>query len=447
MHDIAHIFRTYDIRGIYGQDLNEEVMKRIGSAFSRFSKDAVVSRDMRVSSKALADSFISGFVKAGGKAEDAGLLPLGAAVFHGWRTGRTTAYITASHLPKEWNGAKFFHKDASGFLERENQEMRELVISGDFAKGSGNVKEISASMVVDDYIRYLSGKIRPSRKIRAALDFGNGAAALAAGKLFRSAGIETVEIFDELDGTFPSRDPGPQEDPLDALREAVIRNECDLGIAYDGDGDRMVLVDETGKKLTAEQSAYLMFSSLVLAESGPLAANIECSKVLDAIAEKAGRDIVRFPVGHTFLINETIRHKACLGVEVAGHYIIPGIVPFDDALAVSLYAAYALSRQDKPLSRVITDLPEYQIERLTIPCDDRKKFAMMKQLIESFRKKYKDMTMVDGVLVRTPEGSVLVRPSNTSPIIRVTIEADTAADLKKLSEEFIPAVRRHIEQI
>jgi len=447
MQDISHIFRSYDIRGIYGKDLDEEIMKRIGNAFSRFTKSAVVSRDMRQSSPSLHSSFLEGFTEAGGNALDTDILPLGVAIFFAWQQKKELAYITASHLGKEWNGAKFFHSSGLGFLEKENYKLRDLVIKDKYSKArkKGKAKTDDSKKIISDYINFLAKKIKASKKLRVAMDFGNGAASLVGAELFKKCGFDIIPVFEDLDGTFPNRNPEPQEDELNVLKRMI--SECDLGIAYDGDGDRMLLIDSSGRKLSAEQTSYLILSELLKKEKGPIVANVECTRLVDYIANKFGRKVVRIPVGHTFLINETRKHKACFGLEVAGHYTIPSILPFDDAMLISLYAAYSLSKQEEPLQEIISELPEYFFERISISCDDKKKFLVIEKLKKSLKKKYKNVLTIDGVRIELPNGWVLIRASNTSPLIRLTVEAGTHGDLEKLKDEFLSLLEDEMSKV
>ncbi|MBI2578509.1 MAG: hypothetical protein HYW26_02230 [Candidatus Aenigmarchaeota archaeon] len=443
MEDISHIFRSYDVRGIYGKDIDEEVMKRIGNAFSDFSKNAVIGRDMRLSSRGLSKAFAEGLTDAGASVTDVGLLPLGVAMFHAWRSKKDLAYITASHLPKEWNGVKFFHSNGLGFLENENRKIRNIVVKEKhFQKPKGRAVAENSRKIIHDYVSYLAKKMKAERKARIAMDFGNGAAALAGHWLFRKCGFEVVPVFEKLDGTFPSRDPEPQEDDLLQLKKTIESNKCDLGIAYDGDGDRMLLVSNDGRKLSAEQASYLILSELLKKQKGPIVANIECTRLVDHIAGKFSRKVRRIPVGHTFLVSETRKSRACFGLETSGHYIIPSVLPFDDALAVSLYAACALSKKEKSAGEIIDELPKYYFERVSMECSDKKKFLVIDRLRKKFKEQYKKVMAIDGVRIDFPYGWVLIRASNTSPMIRMTVEAGSSSGLEKLKAEFLGMLQK-----
>lgn len=437
MQDVSNIFRSYDIRGIYGKDLNEEIMEHIGNVFGQYCKgDIVLGRDARTHSKRLRDAFAMGFVKTGKNIVDVGEVSLGVGMFYSWQKSKEFVFITASHLTKEWNGVKFFHSDGMGYMENENLQIFEMFKDGKFiSENMGEITFADTKTVAEQYKNYLTDKIKPQRKISVALDCGNGMAGIIARRLFSDAGFITTTIFEELDGTFPNRNPEPQEDELLALKNKVKEERADIGIAFDGDGDRILIVDDDGRKLTPEQTAYLVLKEAAK-ENGPIVANVECTRMIDDIAKGFGKTVFRFPVGHTFLVNEAKKRKACFGIEVSGHYVLPFIFPFDDSMAVALYAAYVLSKNNKSLSKIVDEIKPYPFTRLKFEVDDRKKFTVMKSLTEKLSKEYKNINTMDGIRIDFDTGFVLIRASNTSPIIRLTVEGNTEKDLEEIRGKF-----------
>lgn len=432
----SHIFRSYDVRGIYGKDLNEDVMERIGNCLTRLVKNTVVAMDMRLSSKELKNAFISGAINSGKNIFDLNLIPMGAAMFYAWKNKKTLAYITASHLPKEWNGVKFFHSSGEGFVEEENFKIRDEFLKGKIikAKKRGRIFQLNSKEILEDYKKYLLSKIQVKKKPRVVLDCGNGMASLIVKDLFEKAGFSALSIFDELDGSFPNRNPEPEADSLTKLKEES--RKADLGIAYDGDADRMVLVDDKGRKLTPEQVSFLVLSELLKKESGPIIANVECSRILDDIAKEFNRKIIRVRVGHPYIVSNALKNKASFGVESSGHYIIPSLVPFDDSLAVSLYATYVLSSKDEKLSEIVDKIKRYPLGRVNFKCFDKKKFLVIKKLKEKLQKEYGNVNTIDGVRIDFKKGWVLIRASNTEPLIRLTVEADNKGEFGKLKDKF-----------
>jgi phosphomannomutase len=448
IQDVSHIFRSYDIRGIYGNDLNEDIMEKIGNNFGNYcKKDVVIGRDARIHSKSLRDAFVLGAIKSGCDVFDVGKVSLGIGMFYAWKNGKEFAYITGSHLGKEWNGVKFFHADGMGYLEDENYKIRDMFLEGKISMGKkiGKVHTIDTSRVVDNYRNFLSSKIRAARKIKVILDPGNGMAGLVAKALFQNSGFIASAIFEEVDCTFPNRNPEPQVDELTELKNKIKEERADIGIAFDGDGDRIVLVDNLGRKLTPEQTAYLILKEAVN-KKGPIVANVECTRLIDNIAKKFGKSVIRFPVGHTFLVNTAKKTNACFGIEVSGHYVLPFIFPFDDSMAVALYAAYVLSKTNKPLSAIVDEIKPYPFERTKFDVDDKKKFVVMKSLKEKLSREYKNISTMDGIRIDFDNGFVLIRASNTSPIIRLTVEGNTEKDFTELMEKFTSVLAEEIKK-
>ncbi len=429
------IFRSYDIRGIYGKDINEDIMRRIGAAFANASSKTIgVGNDGRTSSLSLKKAFIEGF---GREVIDVGTVPLGAGMMYVINK-YDFAFITASHLGKEWNGVKFFHKSGVGFMEDENKRVEKFFAS---AKPSGKaiIKKAGDKEVLNYYIDYVAKKVKLENKIDVMLDCGNGMASGFALPLFKKIGFNAVSIFDKADGNFPNRSPDPAEDELKELKKKITT--ADIGFAYDGDGDRMVLIDETGRKLSPEQTSYLILLEAVK-YSGPIVANVECTRLIDDIARKFGKKVIRVPVGHTFLMDAVQKEKACFGVEVSGHYALPFMAPVDDSLMVSVFAAYVLSKQKRKLSEIVNEIKVYPFERLAVDCDDEKKFSVVNSLKVRFKKQYKNVNTMDGVRVDFPDGWILIRPSNTAPLIRLSIEANDKKSLERLKKEFLEVLRR-----
>ncbi|MBI2971159.1 MAG: hypothetical protein HYY37_01925 [Candidatus Aenigmarchaeota archaeon] len=434
--DVSHIFRSYDIRGIYGKDIDEDMMCRIGGAFAACvpGERVVVARDARVSSPLLQRAFMKGL--AGKTAVDAGTVPLGAGMFHAWENKMPFAYVTASHLPREWNGVKFFHETGAGFSQAENERIRDTFLETPPAAHAAVARALHTG-VLSAYAEFLLGKLHARRTLSVALDPGNGCAGLIVGDMFRSAGFGTVVVNERVDGGFPGRTPEPNKDPLVALKEAVKDAGAALGIAYDGDGDRMVLVDDRLRILAPERTAYFILTGLLEREQGPLIANVECTRTIDDIGKKFGRQVIRVPVGHTFLVEAAQANSAAFGVETSGHYVIPSLVPFDDALAVSLYAACMLSARDEQLSAIVDAIPDIPFKRLEVPCkDDAEKFGIVGKLRQQLARQYKSVNTMDGVRVDFPDGWVLIRASNTSPVIRLSIEGRTPGIIRRLESQF-----------
>jgi len=343
-----------------------------------------------------------------------------------------TAYITASHLPAEWNGVKFFHQDGVGFFEDENKKLGEISSSGKFKTGMGSAKKLEG--METEYANFVSERIKPER-ISVVVDFGNGAACLLVPKILKKIGVEATFLFDWPDPSFSNRDPEPKPESLTALCKKVVKEKADLGIAFDGDGDRAIFVDETGKVIMTEQSAILLLRDIMRNQRGPVVANIECSDIIEDEVKKYGEKVFRIPVGHTFLVQETKKHKAVLGVEKSGHICVPKFFWFDDAIINSIYMTEIVSRIGQKLSKVVKELPTRLFKRLEIRCSDETKFQLINKIKEKAMDTYENTNTIDGVKIVFPDSWALVRASNTSPMLRLSIEARDQERLDELEKE------------
>lgn len=435
------IFRAYDIRGIYGKDLTEEIMTRIGQAAGTlYPGTFTIGRDFREHGAQLEAAFVSGLKKTGSNADLIGTCPPSLCVFANWKMkNNVAAYITASHLPAEWNGVKFFHQDGVGFFENENKKLGDLCASGKFKTGNGSTKKLEG--IDEEYTNFVAEKIKPKR-INVISDFGNGAACLLVPKILKKIGVKSSFLFDWPDPSFSNRDPEPKPEALTALREKVIKEKADLGIAFDGDGDRAIFVDDMGKVIMTEKSAILFIREIMKKNKGPVVANIECSDIIEEEVKKYGEKVFRIPVGHTFLVQETKKHKAVFGVEKSGHICVPEFFLFDDAIINSMYMAEIVSKMEQKMSEILERLPSRFFERIEIKCSDETKFQAIKNIKEKVMETYKNVDTIDGVKIVFPDSWALIRASNTSPMLRLSIEARNQKRLDEIKKEMNELIER-----
>jgi len=434
------IFRAYDIRGIYGKDLTPEIMEKIGMAAGTNSGgDFTVGRDFREHSDELEKVFISGVTSTGSNAHLVGAGPASLCVFANWQLeNNVAAYITASHLPANWNGLKLFHEDGVGFFEDENNRLEQTMLSGSFKKGDGKVENVEG--MEDKYIDFIAERVKPEG-VKVVVDFGNGAACLLVPKILKRLNVEAKYLFDWPDSTFQNRNPEPTPDSLGALSKSVVEEKADLGVAFDADGDRAVFTDEKGRVLETEQSAVFLIRDIMKTQRGPVVANIECSSLIDEEAEKFGQQVFRIPVGHTFLVQQTKAHNAVLGVEKSGHVCVPKFYRFDDAIINSAYMMEIISKLGRKVSEVVDELPPEFFVRLEIDSTDVEKFDVVNRLKEEVLKKYDNVVTIDGVRIDFSDSSwALIRASNTSPKIRLTVEAKNQQRLHELKDEMMALI-------
>ena len=415
-------------------------MTRIGEAAGTCSPgNFTIGRDFREHGAQLEEAFVSGLKKTGSNANLVGTCPVTLCVFANWKMKNdVAAYITASHLPAEWNGVKFFHQDGVGFFEDENKKLGEISSHGNFKTGTGSAKKLTG--MDEEYANFVAERIKPER-INVVVDFGNGAACQLVPKILKKIGVKATFLFDWPDPKFSNRDPEPKPESLTALSEKVVKQRADLGIAFDGDGDRAMFVDDAGNVMMTEQSAILFIRDIMKTQKGPVVANIECSDIIEDEVKKYGERVYRIPVGHTFLVQETKKHSAVFGVEKSGHICVPKFFWFDDAIMNSIYMAEIVSKMGQKLSKIVKGLPTRLFERIEIGCTDKSKFQVINRIKEKAMKTYENTITIDGVKIVFPDSWALIRASNTSPILRLSIEARNQKRLDELKTEMTELIK------
>jgi len=437
MSDLAaHIFRQYDIRGIVGDDLLPEVAYGVGRAFASMaiakgitSPHVVVGRDNRPSSPDLADALIRGLRESGAHVLDIGTVPT-PMVWWGEKTlGVDGAIqITGSHNPAEWNGIKM-SMGASVFGD-DIQAIRARIENDDFVtaveQGGREVQD-----VYDAYVADVLGRFELARPVKVVVDCGNGSGALVAVRLLEALGAEVVPLYCESDGTFPNHHPDPTVDEyLVDMIAKVQETGAELGVAFDGDADRIGAVDENGDVVRGDL-ILLLFGLDLLERKGPgqkLVFDVKCSQVLPEVYAKAGGEPIMWMTGHSLMKQKMKEEDAPLAGELSGHICVGGedYLGFDDALYDACHLIDILARSDRPLSAQVDEFPKYvSTPELRIEVPEEEKFAIVEDALAHFRARH-DVIDVDGVRVLFGDGWGLIRASNTQPVLVARYEARTA---------------------
>jgi len=435
---LSTTFRLYDVRGIYGSDLTPEVMARIGLALSHYWRgDYAVGMDTRLSSPPLHLALVSGILAGGSNVVDVGTVPIGAAMYATLHKGYAAAYITASHLPPEWNGVKLFKQSGDPMVGDEIQKLRELFFSAELKpREPGHLARLE---ILPEYTRFLKSKAAASG-LRIVVDCGNGAASLIAPRLLRDLGHEVYALNADVDPRFPGRGSEPTPDRLKDLAAEVVRRHAHFGAAFDSDGDRTVFVDNTGRVLTAEQAAVVMLEGMGY---GDVVANVECSMVLEELVKARGYRVRWVPVGRTFMVREIAKSGAALGVESSGHYVVWRNANMDDGLLTMLYFTEAAAKLGR-ISEVVP--PQYPIVRRKVEVPDELKFRVVEEIRKELEGEY-EVSTLDGVKAVMEDAWVLIRASNTEPLIRVTCEAKRRETAERLAHEYAAKVREVAEYL
>ncbi len=434
-----HIFRAYDIRGVYGDDLTEETATRIGRAVPTYlngeGKDVIVGRDVRLSGGSLEDALIKGLLSGGCDVEDIGMVTTPILYFSWVDYGKDVGImVTASHNPPEWNGFKILTR--GGFIceGKGMEEIKRIAIDGRFEDSvSGRLSRNDRAL--HDYENYVLGKVEVERKLKGVFDPVNGSCSLLVPDLYEDAGIEVFALNAEPDGRFPKHPPHPTEEVLDELSEIVLREKADFGVAFDGDGDRCVFVDDEGRIVSSNSVLAILAEHYLKERKGvPIVYEVSCSMRVEEVIDLYGGKPVLSRVGHTYIYENMIAEKAAFGGESSGHFYFAEQHGFDDAVFACLKLAEVLSKRDVKFSDVVDSMLVYPRFSKSFNCADEKKFRAVDMLKKEFVEAGSNVLAIDGVKVMAPEGWFLIRPSNTQPQIRLTVEARTAEDLEKLAE-------------
>ena len=424
-----YIFREYDIRGKVSDDFPKDVVENLGKAFGTFikrggGKEISLSGDVRLSTPMLIDQFKTGVLSTGIDVINIGTLPTPVNYYSMYKMDVAGAVqITGSHNPPEFNGFKMSRNRKAVFGE-SIQELRTIIEGKDFEEGEG----VEASYdILSSYKKMLLSKININKTIKVVMDCGNAAGAICAPDIFKNFNIELTELFCDIDGTFPHHHPDPTvEENLEDLINKMKTGNYDIGIAFDGDADRVGVVDETGEIIWADQLMAL-FLPEVIKNGDEILYDVKCSQALEDMIVKYGGIPVMWKTGHSLIKQRMAELNCKLGGEMSGHiFFADDYYGFDDALYVSARIIQTLSRTNKTLSQLKSELPKYfATPEIRLEAEsDEEKFRIANEAVNYFKENY-DCITIDGVRIKFGDGWGLVRQSNTQPVIVCRFEAKT----------------------
>jgi len=431
------IFREYDIRGIVGKDLTPESVTSIGKAVGTYirrggGRTLILGRDVRSSSIEFRDILSQALNSTGCDVIDIGMVPTPVTYFalHHFNADGGVM-ITGSHNPPEFNGFKI-SQGTHSLYGKKVQELKALIEANDFETGAGSTRQQS---VLPDYMEKICSIIKLPRKIKMVVDGGNGCFGIVGPDLLRKLGQTPIEQFSEPDGTFPNHHPDPTvAENLADLIERVRSEKAELGIGFDGDADRIGVVDEKGNILWGDQLLTLFARDILSRNPGAtIVGEVKCSQNLYKDIEKHGGVPVMAAAGHSLIKKKMQETSALLAGEMSGHICFAdNYYGFDDAIFAACRVLQIVAQSDKKVSEMLTDLPEtaYTPE-IRIDCPDDKKFEIVRELTEIFREQY-EVIDIDGVRVNFDDGWALIRASNTQPVLVLRLEAVSEERLKEL---------------
>ncbi len=445
------IFKEYDIRGTYPNQINEDIAYTIGRGYGSYlmeklnTSTCVVGRDNRISSLSLSNALIKGITESGCDCINYGQITTPMHYLTRHMNNTFGIMVTASHNPKEDNGFKFSFDKLANARGKMIYEFRDYVLEGKFLEGTGKV---IAKNIRNAYLDYMKRNIQMgSRKVKAVIDLGNGATTCIAKdihKLFPN--LEVTYICDENDGTFPNHHPDPAvEENMEMLKQKVVELKADVGIAYDGDGDRIGIVLENGKYISADQFMILIIKDLLPnLENKTILYDVKCSKSLEDEIIRLGGTPYCYRTGTSYTEAKTKELNLAFGGEFSGH------VFFNDrdyALGSGIYAGLRLmeilSKTNKTISEMLEDTTKYySTPEIKIATSNEKKFEIVAKMLDYVKEKGYQYNDIDGVRVTFKEGWALVRASNTGPNLTIRFEATTEKYLNDLKKEFMDVLER-----
>ena len=446
---IESIFREYDIRGEYPNQINEDVVKKIGFAISHKCIDSgideiCVGRDGRISGKSLLDALIEGIIESGINVLNIDLATSPLLYYAAKKNkNKSGVMITGSHNPKNHNGIKLVINDnpVSG------KEILALINKGKPSSNYlGNEKEIN---IKDSYIKEVVDSSKINKNIKVVIDCGNGAAGFIAPELYKKLGCEVIELFSEVDGNFPNHHPDPGKiDNLKDLINEVRKQKADLGLAFDGDGDRVGLVTDKGEIVFPDKIMMMLCKDILSMKKGSVIFDVKCSDALIKIIEKSGGTPIMSPTGHFHIKNGIKKHNPLLAGEMSGHiFFNDKWHGFDDGHYSGVRIIEMISKENESISAMNEKLPKlYSTPELNVDVTDDNKFKIIEKFAKNCQLDGEKIT-IDGLRINFQNGWGLLRASNTTPKLVLRFEGDSGESLKSIKESFLNELSRICPEI
>ena len=436
------IFKAYDIRGIVGKTLTPAIVERVGQALgsealANKQKRFVIGRDGRLSGPELSAALARGIARSGCDVVDIGMVPTPVVYFAIQHLGAGSGVaVTGSHNPPDYNGLKMVIGGVtlSGELI---QKLRARILNNVLASGQGS---ISSSDVRAAYLDRVTSDVKLARPMRVAVDCGNGVAGELAPQLLKRLGCQVTELFCQIDGTFPNHHPDPSKpENLEDLIVEIKKGGYDVGLAFDGDGDRLGVIAPDGHVIWADRQ-MILYARDVLSRhpGGEIIYDVKCSRTLDAEIRKAGGKATMWKTGHSFIKAKLRESGALLAGEMSGHiFFKERWYGFDDGLYTAARLLELLSRDPRPTQEIFASLPNtLNTPELNLKFAEGEHFTVIKELVQRARFPDAKLTTIDGLRADFPDGFGLVRASNTTPVLVFRFEGDNQAALERIQNRF-----------
>ena len=447
------IFRQYDIRGKVDKDLTPDTVELLGKGIGTYfrqnkRRDIALGRDCRLSSPVFSEALSRGLLSTGCHITDLGIIPtplLYFAIYY--KKIEAGVIITGSHNPPEYNGFKIMLGEET-LYGKTIQDIFTIIQNKNF------VEEVSTNKknynIIPEYQDFLLKNIKLNKKLKVVVDAGNGTAGVIAVPIFKKLGCDVIELYCEMDGNFPNHHPDPTlPEALEDLINKVIESKADLGVAYDGDGDRIGAIDDKGNIIWGDQLMIFFSRDILFSNPGSsIISEVKASKVLyDEIKRLGGRPIM-WKTGHSLIKKKIKEEKALLAGEMSGHiFFADRFFGFDDAIYSSARLLELLSLSEKKLSQMLSELPKtYHTPEIRIYASEAVKFKIVEEVKKELSQKY-PIIDIDGVRAIFPQGWGLVRASNTQEILVLRFEGDTKDALETIEKEIKQTVEKAIKRL
>lgn len=433
------VFRAYDIRGDYPSQINEELAYLVGRAVVLFlkTKKIIVGRDCRNSSKDLAQELIRGIIEQGADAVDIGLCSTPMLTFAS--KDCDAVMVTASHLPAQKNGFKIFKKGVTSIGENNGMQQIKKIVEKNKFQEPKTKGQLQRSDIIPEYTSHVLKFAKNIKKLKVVIDAGNGMAGYILPYILDKLPCDVTKLYFELNGDFPNRNPNPQEkNSLNKLSETVKQQNAGLGAAYDADCDRIVFADEKGQIIAPDILLAILAQAIPTRKKETIVYELTCSKTVPETIKNLNHTIAISKVGHTFVQQTMQKHKAILGGERSGHYFFRDNYFADSGdITLMLILSY-LSKTNKKLSQITAQLKKYYDAQETIFTENKQ--DIVKKIAQQFSGG--KITKLDGITIEFPDWWFNIRPSNTEPLVRVTVEANSQALLNSKMKELMQTVQR-----
>ena len=440
-----HIFRANDIRGVSYRDLTEEVIYKLGKALGSEAQDRginefIIGRDGRLSSPDMFEWLSSGVISTGCGVIDIGIVT-SPMFYHStfWLNSSSGVVITGSHNPGEYNGFKIVFNNQSTSSD-EILLLKKRMLNNDFKDGSGMIK---GEAIEESYINKIVENINLEKKLNISIDCGNGAAGVVAKKVYEKLGCNVVELFGELDGSFPNHHPDPSRiENMQDLIDSVKINDSSIGLAFDGDADRLGVISPDGEMIYPDRQMILFARQVIQSRpNAKVVFDVKCSKLLSDEILKLGGEPLICKTGHTFIKQKIRQTGAQIGGEMSGHIFFNDRWPgYDDGIYAGARMLEIVAASE---NNIFINIPNMvSTPEINIPADDDKKFKIVDEFIENSKFTEATIVDIDGIRVEFKKGWGLLRASNTSPVLVLRFEAETKEALENIKNIFYQNLKK-----